>query len=113
MISQIVDPRFMRDRVVDLGRVLKRRSERFANAGADVHAEAEKAGVTGQDIEAAREAVSHIAKSSRFARAEGEAAWLPRDPELGIVQSALEEFYRKAGAVNEPVVKSSVLPSIQ
>jgi hypothetical protein len=105
MISQLLDPSFMKDRVTDLGRVLKKRSERFPQADADVHAEAEKAGVSAADITAAGELISDLAKNAQFVRKEDEAAWLPRNPYLGIVQSTLEEFYRKAGAVDEPVAR--------
>jgi hypothetical protein len=102
MISQLLDPNFMKDRVTDLGRTLKRRSTDFPRANAHVHAQAEAAGVGAAEIAAACELISNLAKTADFARKQNEAAWLPRDPYLGILQSALEEFYRKAGAVDEP-----------
>jgi hypothetical protein len=73
MISQLLDPSFMKDRVTDLGRVLKKRSERFPQADADVHAEAEKAGVSAADMTAAGELISDLAKNAQFVRKEDEA----------------------------------------
>jgi hypothetical protein len=101
MIQEVVDPKFVRDRVTDLGPILKTRTERFPQSGAKVQSEAMKRGVTLDDLQAASEVVAGLASQVDFTRGERDAAWLPRDAHLSIVQSALEEFYREAGAVDD------------
>jgi hypothetical protein len=101
MIHEILDSKFVRDRVTDLGHVLRKRVQQFPQSNAKVRSEALRRGITPDDLQAASEVVADLATRGDFTRKEEDAAWLPRDPYLGIVQSALEEFYREANAVEE------------
>jgi hypothetical protein len=99
VITQLVDPDFVRDRVKDLPELLKRRSEMLAGgAAAD---EAAEHGVTAEQLKAAAELVAELARRTDFSPDETQAAWLPCDPHLSIIQSALEESYRAVNAVDD------------
>jgi hypothetical protein len=100
MIYELLDPTFVKGRVTDLGRVLKQRTELFSQSDAEVKSEAARTGITADDLQRAAEIVADLAARGDFTRKEEDAAWLPRDPHIGIVQSALEEFYRAANAVD-------------
>jgi hypothetical protein len=102
MIHEILDPKFVRDRVTDLGHILKKRTQQFPQSDAAIRSEAARHGITSNDLQVATEVVADLAARGNFTPSEEEAAWLPRDPYLSIVQSALEDFYRQADAVDEP-----------
>ena len=101
MIQQLLDPRFLQDRTADLAQELRQRCNRFETATPEILSEAEKNGVSLNDLREALTQVSELSSSGNFTRQPHEAAWLPRDPLLSIMQSALEEFYIQAGAVQK------------
>jgi hypothetical protein len=94
MIRQLLDPRFVKARVADLEAYLAKREKHLEKLSPEVRKAAGKAGVTPGDLDQAQQMLAELGGRADFSRREREAAWMPRDPRLGIVQSALEEFYR-------------------
>jgi hypothetical protein len=99
LISQLVDPEFIKSRVTDLAELLAARSAMLAN-GLGVR-EAAAVGVTTRQFDEAARLVADLAVRADYSRGPTQAAWLPRDPRLSMIQSILEESYRAAGAVEE------------
>ena len=111
MIRELVEPNFVKGRAVDLADELKRRSKGFRECNATVRSKADEAGITLDDLKQAQQIVAKVASEGDFARGEEEAAWLPRDPYLSILQSTLHEFYVKASALKEEHPKSRLARS--
>ncbi|MGJ4971944.1 metallophosphoesterase family protein [Bradyrhizobium sp. HKCCYLRH1073] len=99
MINQLIDPAFLKDRVKDIARLLDERATMLASGTAA--AEAEKHEVTAEQLKAASELVAQLDTQADFSRDATQAAWLPCDPHLSIIQSSLEQVYREAGAVEK------------
>ncbi|MEY9524080.1 hypothetical protein ABIF70_005221 [Bradyrhizobium japonicum] len=70
-------------------------------AGGAAAAEAEQHEVTFEQLKSASELIAKLVSKADFSRDASQAAWLPCDPHLSVVQSALEESYRAAGAVDD------------
>jgi hypothetical protein len=99
MISQLIDQAFLRNRIPEIVELLKSRSNKLATADAGTRERAEAAGVTEESLKEAAAKLDDIPPMER--PGEREAAWLPCDPHLSLIQSSLEEAYRSAGAVDE------------
>lgn len=121
MIREILDREFIKARVAELARDLKKRSEQLSTASDEVRKAATESEVAPEDLDHAHEVVADLAKTGDYSSKEDEAAWIPRDPYLCIVQSALEDFYREADAVqtgqgqgfaeaSDPISDSSLKP---
>jgi hypothetical protein len=93
MIAQMLDSAFIKKRVPELANLLDEKGSRIKDAPANLAKES----VPAEDLEAAAKLLRERSNSEEFASSD--AAWMPRDPLLAIVQSALEEHYRKADAV--------------
>lgn len=93
MIAEILNAGFIKKRVPELADLLDERGSRWDDAPADVKAEL----VAAEDVREASKLIRERSDSPEFET--DAAAWMPRDPYLAIVQSVLEEHYRKAGAV--------------
>lgn len=98
MISQLLRPDFLQDRGIELAEALEWHAAQLDRADANVLAEARKAGVTAEDLRAAKLTLESLG-SEEFSRSDTEAAWLPRDAHVSILQSGLEEFYHTVHAV--------------
>src|ERR1700751_5849716 len=103
MIREILDSSFIKERIVELAVQLEKRTVQFPTAPTDVQKAAEELQVTAKDLDQAREVVAELARTGDYTRKDEEAAWIPCDPYLSIVQSALENFYRQANAVETVV----------
>lgn len=121
MIRELLDPQFIKARVAELAGELETRDEQFSKASEDIQKAAKESQVGPEELKQARKVFAELAKTGDYSRKAEEAAWMPRDPYLSIVQSALEYFYREAKAVqtvpgqglgeaSDPVSDSSLKP---
>jgi len=78
---------------------LQNQAAAFDEAALDIRKKAEEEGITAEDIRQAQEIMAQRAESGDFTPGPDDAAWLPRDPYLSIVQSAFEQFYFDKHAV--------------
>ncbi|MGA2535953.1 MAG: metallophosphoesterase [Terracidiphilus sp.] len=84
----------------EIARELKKRSEQFPTAAEKVQQAARESEVAAQDLDYAHEVVAELARTGDYSSKEDEAAWIPCDPYMSIVQSALDDSYRNADAAS-------------
>jgi hypothetical protein len=101
MIQEMLDPAFLKRRIADLAEDLRHHSQQFPELTPELRKIADEQGVTAADLEEARNVIEKAAGEGDFTVSPEQAAWLPCDPHLSIVQSAFEEFYVAVGAVQE------------
>jgi hypothetical protein len=113
MIGQLLQPDFLKDRFDEVVASLQDRTKHFASAKAEVQSLAAKEEVSAGDLNEARKVLQNT-DATEFSRKEREAAWLPRNPYLCILQSALDEFYTQADAVDDttPMGLAGDLPEV-
>jgi hypothetical protein len=92
----------MKGRVADIGDTLQDRMRRWPKASPEIRRQAAEFGIGQAELQEAYEVISDLAVNGDFQTRSTEAAWIPNDPYLSIVQSALEEAYLKADAVAKP-----------
>jgi hypothetical protein len=102
MIHEVISARFVKGRVADIGDTLQDRMRQWPKASPEIRQMAEESGVRQAELQEAYEIVSDLATNGDFQTKSDEAAWIPSDPYLSIVQSALEEAYLNADAVAKP-----------
>jgi hypothetical protein len=101
MIRQIVD-REEFDRCLEmLENGLLNRLADLENGNRDAATTAEVHRVSPADLRDAHAAVREIRRQGLPPANASDAAWMPRDPVTSILQSAIEQFYEDAGAVDE------------
>jgi hypothetical protein len=99
VIHELLQPRFLKSRTADLAENLQSHADAFDQAPPDIRKKAETEGITAQDIRQAQAILAQQADHGDFSVRPEDAAWLPRDPYLSIVQSAFEQFYIDKDAV--------------
>src|SRR5262249_54129511 len=115
VIKQLTEPDFLAFRTTDLILKMRQQASTLEQASVPVRQRAEEMGVTAADLLEAISKLEAVPNEERKPKKERDSAlWLPRDANLGIVQSALEEFYRKAGAIDDTMPKGFVgeLPDV-
>jgi hypothetical protein len=105
MIRELIDPLFVKARVGDVASYLNKRKRLLDSPPASLVKSAAEAGISIEDLANARHRLEKLVVDGDFSRQDGQAAWMPRDADLGVVQSALEEFYRDQDAEHKTVAK--------
>jgi len=105
MIAQVLNRGFMESQLEDLAQALENRRLSLQAGDVAASARAEAHGVSEHDLEVAREAVLDL--KQRGLQAGGlSSAWISRDPVASVLQSALEQFFIEAGAVEQQPAQS-------
>jgi hypothetical protein len=113
MIGELLDPDFLKQRSYEIGAALEHHAKHMDSSPIDIEALAKTEEVTADDLKQAQATLESLA-AEEFAKQEREAAWLPRDPYICILQAELEQFYEKAGAVEDstPMGLAGTLPEV-
>jgi hypothetical protein len=100
MIKDILDPAFVFRKSAAIQRILSRESLLLEASDRLAQQRAQKRAVSLADIQAALFALEQAQSTEQE---EQDLTWIPRDPRLSLLQSALTEIYLKIGATDQPL----------
>jgi hypothetical protein len=101
MIREIVDSKDFDKCLEMVEKALESRVHDLEQGSAAAAATAESYGLAPADLRDALAAIRELRRKGLPGANARDAAWMPRDPMASILQSAIEEFYREAEAVDE------------
>jgi uncharacterized protein YciI len=113
VIGELLQPDFLKERGDEVVAALEHHAEHLDSAKAEVQELAQEQKVGEADLKEAQAVLQGLAKE-QFVKEDREAAWLPRDPYLCILQAELDRFYEDAHAVDDstPLGLAGTLPEV-
>jgi hypothetical protein len=100
MIGELLQPDFLKERGDEVIAALDHHAKNLDSAKSEVQQVAREEEVDAADLKRAQAVLKSLVKEP-FLKEEREAAWLPRDPYLWILQAELDRFYERAHAADD------------